>query len=97
MLNLLYNYQKKRRHIIANEEDIITVLRVTDEIQNDTKIVSPLMDMEIGNCGWLYEPEKWFMFFNMTDKQWCNFIKKIEKQNYKLILEERGNLYLTKV
>ena len=34
MLNLLYNYQKKRRHIIVNEEDIMTVLRVIDEIQN---------------------------------------------------------------
>jgi hypothetical protein len=74
----------------------MTVLQVTDKIKRGASIITMNMSMEIGHCGWLLEPEKWYMFFDMTHNQWCDFISNMEKKGYKLINTKNNDLYLVK-
>ena len=87
---------KKRRHLIVNQEDIITILEVLDGIKRNTRGIFgiPLYEMEIGNCGWANEPEKWYMFFTISNKKWRIFIMELEQRNHKLILDENSRLHL---
>lgn len=94
MFNLFDTFAKKRRHLIVEEEDVMVTLKVFDEANHKNK-VSYLMNMEIGNCGWLDEPTKWYIFFDATNKKWKSIIAAFKKEGYKIVLGEDDKFYLT--
>lgn len=90
------DYFVKRRHrLILDDSDILTMLKVLDDIKRESRFYIA-MDMEIGNCGWADEPEKWFMFFDETNKQWKSTIAKLNAIGYQLVLNEMDKFYLVK-
>ena len=83
----------KKRVLIVNEQDIMGLLRVFDKVNDDFRN-DVLMNMDIGNCGWADEPNKWFVMFSATDRKWRRIITEIHN-NYKMImLKEDNRLYL---
>ncbi len=88
-------FVKRRHHLILDESSIVTMLKVLDETKRESKF-RILMDMEIGNCGWMDEPEKWFMFFEVTNKQWKTVITKLSAIDFQLVLDEQDYFHLEK-
>lgn len=87
---------KKRHFLIVEEADVMTLLKVLDEIKRGSSLFTVYMDMEIGNCGWAEEPTKWFVHFDVTNKQWRKVIENLETQNYQIVLKWDDNNYLEK-
>ena len=63
---------KKTRQFIVDEEDVMFVLKAVSNCQD-------WFDGSTGNCGWADEPNKWFVTFRATDKQYVNIIKKLRE------------------
>lgn len=93
MFNLFDIFAKKRRHLIVEEEDVMTVLKVFNKVNHSFKI-GILMNMEIGNCGWAKEPSKWFINFDATNKKWKAIIAALKKEGHNIFLEENDKFYL---
>lgn len=93
MTSLLNSFVTKRRHLIVEENDVMTVLKVLNEVKSNSKI-HILMSMEVGNCGWTDDPTKWFIHFDATNKQWSSVITKINEANRKIVLRKDDRLYL---
>ena len=64
MKNLLNKILARRCHLVAEEEDIIRVLKV---INKHHRLVP---NMAIGNCGWGDDTKKWFIHFTTTEYKW---------------------------
>lgn len=56
----------KRRHIVMEEQDVVTVLAAIDAHQTIFSNVSK----NVGNCGWANDPTKWFITFYASDRRW---------------------------
>lgn len=95
MINLIEEFVKVRRHIILDERDVMTMLRVLDDLSIEPKHIIR-MNMEIGNCGWENRPKCWYIFFDLSDKYWKTLISILKKLDYGLVLDEDANLYLAK-
>ena len=63
---------KKTRQFIVDEGDVMIVLKAVSNCQD-------WFDGRTGNCGWADEPNKWFVTFRATDKQYVNIIKKLRE------------------
>lgn len=83
----------KRRCIIVNEEDVMSFLKVMDVIYRNSAYTI-LMDMEIRNCGWKYEPEKWFIHFNMYDSMYRALLTALIAEGYQLHVDKHGDVYM---
>lgn len=88
---------KKRHYLIVEEADVMTVLKVLDEIKRNSSIFSVYMDMEIGSCDWEDEPSKWFVHFDATTKQWRKMLENLEQKGYRVILKWNDDNYLEKI
>lgn len=84
----------RRRRLIVEEKDMMSVLRALDTVSRSSKLPYA-MSMEVGNCGWADEPTKWFVEFDATDRRWKNVIAELKHVNHKIILKEDNRLYLT--
>lgn len=89
----VFKVVKKRREIILSEKDVMTVLKVLDEVSQETRRGILLMDMEIGRCD-LDVNSKWFVQFNISDKHWSSTIDKLEELNRQLVLKDDLRFYL---
>ena len=95
MIILLENFDQKRRNLILDESDVMTVLKVLSEITQESRF-HILMNMEIGNCGWADEPKAWFIHYNATTKQWKSAIEKLGHMNYQIVLKHDERFHLIK-
>ena len=83
---------RRRRTIILDERNMMTVLKVLDKISKASKFPF-LMEMEFGNCG-ISNKTTWFITFTLSDKNWKSMIRRLNKMNHELVLNDDGQLYL---
>lgn len=83
----------KRRYLVVDECDVMNVLRCVNFINGESKILI-MNKMEIGNCGWVDEPDKWFIHYNASNKQWHKLIEYMGLKNYRILLNQEERLYL---
>lgn len=91
---MLRDYIKKRRGIIVKEKDLITTLRILDDINNKCRF-DIFMDMEVsvfnddghGNV-------EWYIDFAANNKKWNRFISTVYGMNHTVILRENDNYCL---
>lgn len=95
MFNMAGNFIQKRRYLVADEADVMSVVKVIDEIKRNSRI-HHMMNMEIGNCSWADEPTAWFIHFDATDKQWRKLMNMVHDLGYQIVLREDDRLYLEK-
>ena len=92
--SMLQDYIKKRRGIIVKEKDLITTLRILDDINNKFRF-DIFMDMEVsvfnddghGNV-------EWYIDFTANNKKWNRFISTVYGMNHTVILRENDNYCL---
>ena len=90
---MLQDYIKKRRGIIVKEKDLITTLRILDDINKCRFDI--FMDMEVsvfnddghGNV-------EWYIDFTANNKKWNRFISTVYGMNHTVILRENDNYCL---
>ena len=95
MFNLFENIVQKRRYLIVDEANVMTVLKVLDDIKHVSKFYYAKV-MEIGNCHWANDPEAWFIHFEATSGQWRKMIAVLKEQGYTLILDHREEFHVKK-
>lgn len=88
------NVIAKRRHVIVDEKDMMSVLKVLDGAFHKGRMAIHA-NMEIGNCGWSGEPNKWFIQFDATDRKWKYIIAEMSHINRKIVLKEDNRFHLT--
>lgn len=75
----------KRHHVIVKEEDVTKALKVISD-------VCPCMinqQLVVGPCGWVIEPDKWFIHFDCSSKQWRQINDEFELIESLIIDENR--------
>ena len=88
------NHIKKRRGIIVKEKDLITTLRILDDINRKCRF-DIFMDMEInvfnddghGNVEWNID-------FLANNKKWNRFLSTVYAMNHTVIEKENDRHYL---
>lgn len=95
MINLFSIFVKKRHALIVDESDVMTTLKVLDEISHKSRF-HIITGMEIGNCGWSNDPTAWFIHYDATAKQWRSVIEKFEQMNYQIVLKQDERFHLNK-
>lgn len=96
MFNVIGSIIQKRRYLVADEADVMNVVKGIDEIKRNSRIHSN-MNMELGSCAWKDEPCAWFIHFDATDKQWRKLMNMVHDLGYQIVLREDDRLYLTKI
>lgn len=76
---------KKLRHFIVDEGDVMIVLKAVSNYQQ-------WFDGSTGNCGWADEPNKWFVTFRATDKQYKDIIKKLKEFGHFIVKYSPGGM-----
>lgn len=66
-INML-NFLRNSRSFIMNDEDVTTVLTVIDK---HLKVPNGV----VSTCGWAKQPEKWFITFKCSGKEYSKLIK----------------------
>lgn len=92
-MKIIDNVVAKRHHLIVEEKDVMSLLKVFDNVNRSSRLVHT-MNMEIGNCGWANEPTKWFIRFDTTDRKWKKILAELSHINRKLVLKEDNKFYL---
>lgn len=95
MFNFIDNFMRKKRKLVFDKDDTMTVLEVLDSIRSKYRF-SVLMSMEIGTCGWTKDPSKWYIMFSCSDKNWRSIIGGLKKENRKIVLETDNRYHLKK-
>ena len=68
----MFGINKKTYTFIMEEKDVTTVLGIVNQdCRYDT--------YRVGSCGWADEPEKWFIMFHATEKQYGNVMRQLMK------------------
>lgn len=93
MLNVMGSIIQKRRYLVADEANVMDVVKVIDEIKRSSKIHKE-MNMELGNCEWADEPTAWFINFDVTDTQWKKALNMVHNLGYQIVLRDGDRLYL---
>ena len=93
MKNFFTKHVVRRRKLVFNEKDTMTVLKGIDEAKRKSKI-NRRMEAEIRNCGLADKPELWYIEFNVSDGQWGSMITKLEEQKRMIVMKLNGELYL---
>lgn len=90
----VFNVVKKRREVILEKKDLLTLLTILDDVQQETRRGVIMMDMEIGKCD-VGNDSEWFVMFNISDKHWSSVIDKLDTgENKHLILKDDLRFYL---
>lgn len=71
----MFDIFKRRRTIIMDEQDVTRVLNII----NKYIIVTCDQGLFVQECGWNELPEKWFILFYSTKKQWESISQEIKK------------------
>lgn len=71
----MFDILKRRRTIIMDEQDVTKVLKV---VNKHVKITCD-QGLFVQECGWNEFPEKWFILFYSTKKQWEPISQEIKK------------------
>ncbi len=95
MFNVIGSLIQKRRYLVADEANVMDIVKVIDEIKRTSRIHNT-MNMELGNCEWKDEPTAWFIHFDATDRQWRRVMNMTDGLGYQIILRHDDRLYLTK-
>lgn len=86
--------KKRRREVITERKDLLTLLTILDEVAQETRRGVLLMDMEIGRCD-IDDDSEWFVQFDISNKNWSSVIDKLEEKEGKhLILKDDLKFYL---
>lgn len=89
MMNLLYDLQVKRRHLVMDEGDVLNVISVLNRYGVRT-------NMGVGNCGWK-DKTKWFIHFDMSGRKWDRLTNELNVirvwKNCDIPKETKGNIY----
>ena len=82
---LFDKFTSKRRYFVVRESNMIEVFNMIKEAlySNDQH-----NNMSVGNCGWVDEPDKWFVHINLTNLQWRALLNKCKDKHYKLVIED---------
>lgn len=91
---MLRDYIKKRRGIIVKEKDLITTLRILDDINKKCRF-DIFMDMEVS----VYDDDgngnvEWYIDFTANNKKWNRFLSMVYGINHTVILRENDNYCL---
>lgn len=62
----------RRREFIVDEQDVTTVITVINRYRK-------YADMRVGNCGWLEEPNKWFIMFDACNEDYGHIVDELNK------------------
>lgn len=65
-------FKKKFREFIVDEKDVTAVITVINKHRR-------CADMKVGRCGWVEEPEKWFIMFDEYDKAYGHIVDELNK------------------
>lgn len=95
MFNFIDSLVRKGRRLIVDKEDTMLVLEVLDGIHSKARF-GICMSMEIGSCGWIKEPSKWYIMFNCSDRHWRTIIGNLQRENRKIILKTDNRYHLEK-
>lgn len=95
MFNVIGSIVQRRRNLVADEANVMDVVKAIDEIKRTSRIHTT-MGMELGNCEWKDEPTTWFIDFDATDRQWRRLMDMMDNQGYQIVLRKDDRLYLTK-
>lgn len=87
------DYIKKRRTIMVKEADIITALKILDNV-NSTYKFDILMDMEIGCMSDEERKGLWFISFTANNKKWIKILNLVYAMKHSMILGEDNEYYL---
>ena len=77
---------KKFRNILIDEKDIMTFLKVVDEIE----LIQFHTNFHIGRTRWAKAPTAWYASFNVTDKKWYKLLKSLKESGVDLLPETTG-------
>ena len=91
----MFNIFKGRRHLIVDEENLTTLLEVLNRRSN----IFTDYNLSVGNCGWSDDPNKWFIYFDSSDKGYDDILKdllEIGSISVKRRSRRLKNLYFTK-
>ena len=68
----MLNWFMREREVYADEKDVITILNVINKHLG-------WFSGEIGNCGWKNNPERWFISFRVSNRQFGKIIIDLKK------------------
>ena len=81
MTNLMDKFITERHHLILNEENVVDTVKRMKEQGN-------VQDMEIGPCGWVNDPNKWYLYFSTTREVWYRIRNELN------VIRVWGNAYI---
>ena len=94
MINVADVLIGKRRSLIVDRDDVMTVLDALEEIRHDSKFMKPNWQMNFGACADPNEPPRWFISFEASDKRWKSLIEKLACIDREIILKKDNRFYL---
>lgn len=74
MKNLLNKILIKRRHLIVEEKDVLTALKVV----NQNRDFAWLKDMAVGTYESEGQPTRWFVHFFASEEKWLRIRKELQ-------------------
>jgi hypothetical protein len=70
----MFGIYMKTRTFIMDEKDVTTVLGIINQA-----LPVWAREVRVSTCGWADEPEKWFIMFHTTDKQYGDIMRELMK------------------
>lgn len=90
----VFKVVKKRREVILEKKDVLTLLSILDDVQQETRRGVIMMNMEIGKAD-VDDDSEWFMQFDISDKHWSSVIDRLDTLERKhLMLKDDLKFYL---
>lgn len=89
----MFDVLKGRRYFITDEKyvtKLLTVINAYDKFLGN-------QNLAVGNCKWADDPEKWFVHFDASNKDYDEILKDILQQGtISVIISPNGlrNLYI---
>lgn len=95
MLKVFDIFTIKRRYFVVEEKNMVEAMRM---IQSALSTGYHKEGMNVGNCGWAEEANKWFIHVNLTNNQWQSLLGECKNKKYQLVIKENPNdMYFTKI
>ena len=83
----------ERRKLIVDYCNVMLVAQAISMAKYNGR-KSAFTNVRFGQCGWPNDPSKWYIHFDMTNKQWRKFIDILERSEHSIVLTRNGKLYL---